>query len=394
MTPTDPRVALITYSTKPRGGVVHTLSLAEALFDAGVDVHVITLGDPAVGFYRPTRVPTVIVPSPPKHDRLEDRIFACIDALEAGLRAVAHRFDVLHTQDCISARAAARVRDDGAPFALLRTVHHIDDFTTEVLINCQNQAVQEPDRVLVVSDQWRKILLDEHGVEAEIVPNGVDATRFGPISAARRAELRHRIGADTPDGKHRFLLLSVGGIEPRKGTMHLVRALAALRGTVHPAPMLAIVGDHSFQDYRQYRDTCLELVKYLDLEIGHDVILLGEVPDSELPEWYRAADALAFPSTKEGWGLAVLEAMAADLPVVTSDLPVFHEYLTDGVDALMTPTRDVPALAEALTRVANSSELRARLVDNAHSVVERFSWQRSAARHQEIYAAHRVGARV
>ncbi len=92
--------------------------------------------------------------------------------------------------------------------------------------------------------------------------------------------------------------------------------------------------------------------------------------------------------------MAVLEAMAADLPVVTSDLPVFHEYLTDGVDALMTPTRDVPALAEALTRVANSSELRARLVDNAHSVVERFSWQRSAARHQEIYAAHRVGARV
>jgi glycosyltransferase-like protein len=394
VTPTGPRIALVTYSTKPRGGVVHTLSLAEALFAAGVDVHVITLGDPAVGFYRPTRVPTVIVPSPPKHDRLEDRIFACIDALEAGLRDVAHRFDVLHAQDCISARAAARVRDDGAALVVLRTVHHIDDFTTEVLINCQNQAVQEPDRVFVVSDQWRKILLDEHDVVAEVVPNGVDSTRFGPIGAARRTELRQRIGADTPDGQHRFLFLSVGGIEPRKGTMHLVRAMAALRGTVYPAPMLAIVGDHSFQDYRQYRDTCLDLLNYLDLEIGRDVILLGEVPDSELPEWYRAADALAFPSTKEGWGLAVLEAMAADLPVVTSDLPVFNEYLTDGVDALMTPTRDVPALAEALARIASSPELRAALVGNAHQVVERFSWQRSAARHQEIYAAHRSGVRV
>jgi glycosyltransferase-like protein len=381
-----PRIALVTYSTKPRGGVVHTLSLAEALFDAGVDVHVITLGDPAVGFYRPTRVPTVVVPSPPKYDRLEDRIFASIDALEAGLRNVADRFDVLHTQDCISARAAARVRDDGAAFALLRTVHHIDDFTTEVLINCQNQAIQEPDRVLVVSDQWRRILLDEHGVVADIVPNGVDAGRFGPISAARRTELRRRIGAETPDGQHRFVFLSVGGIEPRKGTMHLVRALAEMRGTIEPAPLLAIVGDHSFQDYRQYRDTCLKLLDYLDLEIGRDVILLGEVADSELPEWYRAADALAFPSTKEGWGLAVLEAMAAELPVVTSDLPVFHEYLTDGVDALMTPTRDVAALAQALARIASSPALRATLVDNAQPVVERFSWPRSAARHQEIYA--------
>ena len=51
-------------------------------------------------------------------------------------------------------------------------------------------------------------------------------------------------------------------------------------------------------------------------------VLLGTVPDAELPSWYAAADVLAFPSTKEGWGLAVLEAMSAGLPVVASDLPV------------------------------------------------------------------------
>jgi glycosyltransferase involved in cell wall biosynthesis len=52
----------------------------------------------------------------------------------------------------------------------------------------------------------------------------------------------------------------------------------------------------------------------LGLELGVDIVLLGAVTDLDLAGWYRAADKLAFPSVKEGWGLAVLEAMSADLP--------------------------------------------------------------------------------
>lgn len=385
------RIGLVTYSTKPRGGVVHTLSLAEALYDAGADITVITLGDPAVGFYRPTRVPTIVVPAPALKPTLEKRIFASIDALEVGLGAVADQFDVLHTQDCISARAAARVRDAGADVAVLRTVHHVDDFTTEVLINCQIQAIQEPDQVFVVSEQWRAILREEHAVDAEIVSNGVDAGRFAPITAQRRTELRRRAGIE-PDDVDRTLLLSVGGIEPRKGSIYLIQALAELKASVQPSPVLAVIGDHSFQDYQQYRDSCLELMTELGLEIGRDVILLGTVSDAELPEWYRAADVLAFPSTKEGWGLAVLEAMAAHLPVVTSDLPVFAEYLTDGVDALMSPVGDVSALAQTLARLCSSPQLRAQLAAQGQSVVDQYSWQRSAQRHLDLYAPYAQGS--
>ena len=94
--------------------------------------------------------------------------------------------------------------------------------------------------------------------------------------------------------------------------------------------MLAVVGGHSFQDYRAYRDRVLASLPGLGLRLDDDVVLLGTVPDAELPAWYAAADVLAFPSTKEGWGLAVLEAMSAGLPVVASDLPVFREYLHPG----------------------------------------------------------------
>jgi glycosyltransferase-like protein len=379
----SPRIALVTYSTKPRGGVVHTLSLAEALLDLGADVEVITLGNPDVGFYRPTRVPTIVVPAPGARPTLEERVFASVDALAAGLGQVADRFDVLHTQDCISARAAARVRDAGAAVEVLRTVHHIDDFTTPALIECQNRAVVEPDRVFVVSEHWRRLLAADYGVIAEVVPNGVDADRFAPISPARRHELRAGIGV----GGDQFLFLSVGGLEPRKGSVHLIRAMARLRSRLRPAPVLAVLGGHSFQDYRDYRDGCLALAAELDLQLGRDLVVLGTVSDADLGAWYRAADALAFPSTKEGWGLAVLEAMAASLPVVTSDLPVFQEYLTDEVDALMSPVGDDGALAASLEQVASSAELRDRLVAGGHKVVERFGWDASARRHLQIYLA-------
>jgi glycosyltransferase-like protein len=374
-------IALVTYSTKPRGGVVHTLALAEALAATGVPVHVVTLGAPGSGFYRPTTVPFTVVPAPARADTLEERVFASVDALERGLDSFGNRFSLVHTQDCISARAAARVRDERCGPRVLRTVHHIDDFTTQALVDCQRRAVLEPDLVLVVSQVWRKLLHAEFGVDAEVVHNGVDVERFVPIAPALRAQLRSRVGAN-----NRFLFLAVGGVEPRKGSVYLFEALAQLHKTLQPPPMLAIIGGHSFQDYRQYRDDALAQLERLGLVIGRDVVLLGTVPETEMAAWYRAADALAFPSVKEGFGLAVIEAMSAELPVVTSDLPVFREYLVAGRDALMAPVGDVGALAGAMRAVATDACVRHDLVAGGRRLVAKFGWPASAAEHRAIYS--------
>jgi glycosyltransferase-like protein len=376
-----PEIALVTYSTSPRGGVVHTLALAEALSAAGVPVHIVTLAEPGSSFYRHTSVPYTVVPAPPREATLEKRVFASVDALEQGLRCFGDRFALVHTQDCIAARAAARVRDAGIGPRVVRTVHHIDDFTTAALIDCQRQAVLEPDAVLVVSDVWRDLLRAEFGVTAEVVHNGVDVGRFAPIAPEWRADLRARIGATD-----RFLFLAVGGIEPRKGSTFLFEALARLHATMNPSPVLAVIGGHSFQDYERYRDDALSRLGPLGLTLGHDVVLLGTVPESEMAAWYRAADALAFPSVKEGFGLAILEAMSADLPVVTSDLPVFREYLVAGRDALMAPVGDVPALADALRAVATDATLRDGLINAGRPIAHRFSWQSCAEEHRAVYA--------
>ncbi len=360
---------------------MHTLALAEALIADGVDVHLLALGDPAAGLPRATSVPHTVLPAAPHAGTtLEQRVFAAIDTLEAGLAERADRFDVLHTQDCIAARAAARVRDAGAPVVVVRTVHHVDDFTTQALVECQRAAIAEPDRVLVVSEQWRRILADEYGRAATVVPNGVDAARFATAPPDRVAALRARLPPD------RFVFLAVGGIEPRKGTRHAFEALAEVKRRRGPIATLAIVGGHSFQDYTAYRDEALAALPGLGLVLGEDVVQLGTVADDELVGLYHAADALCFPSVKEGWGLVVLEAMAAGLPVLASDLPVFREYLVDGESALLPRAGDAGAIAAAMDRLIDDPQLRAHLQAGGAQVLPRYTWAASAAAHQAIYA--------
>ena len=397
-TPAAP-VALITYSTKPRGGVSHTLALGEALHANGHPVLIVGLGDPHQGFFRPVAAPTLIVPAPasPPNGGLEAKVDANIDALETALGTVAVRYPVLHAQDCISARAAARVRDTRAIAAttrpiVVRTVHHVDDFDTEKLMDCQRQAILEPDHVLVVSRMWQRILAGEYGVQAELAGNGVATQRFAAVDPGLVRRLRERVAPAGP------LVLSVGGIEPRKGTDTLVRALARLRQATPPQvrahtqpPRLAVIGGHSFQDHRWYRDQVLADLPALGLAAGpgpgpgQDVIELGTVPDEEIPAWYRAADVLAFPSTKEGFGLAPLEAMAAGTPVIVSDLPVFAEWLQPGRDALQVPVGDDVALAAALDRVLTNENLAARLRAAGQRLARQHSWSAEAGRHQRLY---------
>ena len=383
-----PPVALVTYSTKPRGGVVHTLHLAEALERAGQPVHVFALGDPGAGFFRPVRVPHTIIPAPPQAPLLEERVSRSVDALFAGLSSeAADRFPILHVQDCIAARAATRIRDEGADVRVIRTVHHVDDFTTEALIECQRRSILDPDLLLVVSQYWRRLLRNEYGVDAAVVTNGVDHERFARPARFDGAAMRARVKAEG-----RFLFLTVGGIEPRKNSLAIVEALARLRESVSPSPRLAIVGAHSFQDHTWYLEMVLARAEKLGLEIGTDLTQLGMVPDAELPDWYHAADAFVFPSVREGWGIAVLEAMSAGLPVIASDIPVFREYLQDGRGALLVPPDDRDALTTAMARLATDPQVRASLGREAPGLAARFTWQSCARRHMELYRAGLVDA--
>jgi glycosyltransferase involved in cell wall biosynthesis len=185
----------------------------------------------------------------------------------------------------------------------------------------------------------------------------------------------------------------VGGIEPRKGSRTLLAAFARARGRIGPDALLAVAGGETLFDYADYRDAWERDAADLGLVVHRgpapppdaDVAVLGPIPDDDMPALFRAADLFAFPSEREGFGLVVLEAQAAGLPVVASDLPVLHEFLRDGEDCVMVPVGDAEALAGALVTTLEDGALRERITRGGRATAGRFTWQAAAAAHEELY---------
>ena len=376
------RIAMLTYSVKPRGGVVHALEVSEALARRGHRVELAALARPDEELFRPTELPLRIVRHVPLEAPFDERVQAMLEAYADGLRPIlaAGSYDVVHAQDCLSANAALALRDEGVVDHVIRTVHHVDDFTSPSLIECQERSISGPDRVVCVTRPWVRRLAAEFGVSAGLVPNGVDAARFRPPRDAAERDADRRWAALG----RRLAVLTIGGVEPRKGSLCLLEGFARLRQAL-PArdPVLLIAGGTTLFDYRHELDRFSARAR--ELGVTEHVRVLGTLANDAVERLYRAADVFAFPSVKEGFGLAALEALAADLPVVASDLDVFRGFLTDGTSALLTPVGDDAALAVAIERVASDEVLRARLRAGGRAVVRRYTWDASAAAHERLY---------
>ncbi|MBF4160828.1 MSMEG_0565 family glycosyltransferase [Nocardioides acrostichi] len=360
------RIALLTYSTRPRGGVVHTLHLAEALADLGEEVHVWTLGRGGdTTFFRSVdpRVHVHAVAFEDPDDDVGARILRSIDLLRGALAPHVEGYDVVHAQDCISANAVLEL----APF--VRTVHHLDTFTTPELVACHERAVRRPDALVCVSAAVAAEVQAEYGRPATVIPNGVAAERFaaGATDDDGRALWRAQLGR---------YVLALGGIEPRKGSLDLLEAMALVRRS---RPTLADVrlvfgGGETLFDYRDYRAE----FERRAVELGVEPLVLGPVPDDDLPSLLAQAAALPFLSTKEGFGLAALEALAAGTPVVARDLPVLREVLGEAVAYGDGPS----SFAEALARVIEAPPP----VDTGQALAQRYTWPAAAASHLRFYA--------
>ncbi|MBD2023426.1 MSMEG_0565 family glycosyltransferase [Leptolyngbya sp. FACHB-711] len=384
------RIALFTYSTKPRGSVIHTLELAEALHQQGHQLCVYALDKDGRGFdyfvggtasprslacrYQPVPAGT----APPEIDRLiQQRIQEFVDFLEHHLQS--ENYDIFHAQDCISANALAALRQRGLVHSFVRTVHHIEDYNSPYLQHCQERSIREPDLCFCVSDYWQQQLLQQYGIHAPRVINGVNCDRFTPVSSAQDLQLKQQLQITGHP-----VFLTVGGIEPRKNTLQLVKAFARVQKSL-PKAQLVIAGGATLFDYQSYRDEFFALVHELELELDRSILLPGVIADEHLPCLYRCADAFVFPSVKEGWGLVVLEALASGLPTIVSDHAPFTEFLNSQQTLFAAP--DHPAsIAQAMLKSIQPDVSQA-LRQNSRSVVETYSWKTSAMMHLDHYQA-------
>jgi glycosyltransferase involved in cell wall biosynthesis len=182
-------------------------------------------------------------------------------------------------------------------------------------------------------------------------------------------ERRRRLGV--PDGDY---LLTVATLEPRKGLDVLLAAMAERPGTLPP---LVVAGQAGWGGVRP---------DVLARELGlapDQVVLLGRVPDADLAAVLHGAAVLVAPSRAEGFGLPVLEAMAAGVPVVSSDAPALVEV--GGGATVVTPVGDPALLGAALREVVGDAQRRSALGDSGRRRSADFTWTTVAERLWTLY---------
>jgi glycosyltransferase-like protein len=381
------QIALLTYSTKPRGGVIHTLELAEALYNQGHYVCVYALDKDNLGFHRTLNCPSKLVPTKPIADRqlflsgnidpvdelIKQRIKEFVDYLSQEEL----KYDIYHAQDCISANALKILRDCQKIPHFIRTVHHIDKFNSPYLQECHDRSILEPDLCLCVSQYWQQELQKEYQVYAPVVINGINTQRFSNQANGLESKLKQQLGIiGNP------VYLSIGGIEPRKNSLKLLQAFIKVLKT-HPQAQLIIAGGETLFDYELYRQEFFKIAQQHNINLDKSLILPGIITDQDLPVLYRCADAFVFPSIKEGWGLVLLEAIASGLPVITANIPPFTEFLSDKSAFLVDPNSD-NAIAQAMVDILDKNTTQ-KLINHSASIPSQYSWQKSANLHLSQY---------
>jgi len=334
-----------------------------------------------------TLVATAVDPPPPsplqwiKVDALSRPGFVVpVTYSRAASRALrGRRFDIVHNQggcatraqDVITAHSCHRawwemkfrqgeaLRAIANPFH--RAVLHVE------------QANYRPDRfrrAIAVSSSVARELTEYYGVDPDritVIPNAVDIARFQPPdAAARRARIRAQHGYADDD----VVLLFVGKEFRRKGLAAIIDALPALADSVK----LLVVGGDDPAAFRTQASTA---------GVGARVTFAGH--SSTVEDYFQAGDVFVFPTVYEAFGLVMLEAAAAGLPVVATPLGVAEEFIVDGRNGALI-ARDGASIARAVAPLAADRDLRRRLGEQARVDAGGYtSWDAVAARTLEVY---------
>jgi len=170
----------------------------------------------------------------------------------------------------------------------------------------------------------------------------------------------------------------VGRLEKRKGFGYLLRAFPAIKQAV-PEARLIVVGHYDADQARPY-------VEYAQRQGLRDVEFVGPVSNEDLPRYHKSAQLFCAPSTGfEALGIVLLEALAAGVPIVTTNIEGYRTVVTDGQDALVVPPRNSTALGQAIIRLLRDPDLRQRLVTEGHCTVQAYTWPVLARRITAFY---------
>jgi glycosyltransferase involved in cell wall biosynthesis len=292
-------------------------------------------------------------------------------------------FDVVHDNQCLGSGLLG-IQAAGLP--VLGTIHHpitvdrrIDMANAKsrfrrfgagrfyAFTKMQSRVAQQLPLIMTVSENSVTDIADGHGVSPDrmrVVHVGVDPKLFRPLPHVERVPGR--------------LMTTSSSDVPMKGLVYLLEAVAKLR-TERPEVELTVIGTPNPDG------PVMEAVRRFALEPA--VHFVSGVPDERIVELYAEAELAVVPSLYEGFSLPAVEAMAAGVPLVATTGGAIPEVVgDDGTTAALVPPADVGALVSTIAALLDDPARRAAIGEAGRQrAVERYSWERTAARTVELY---------
>jgi len=277
-------------------------------------------------------------------------------------------FDIIHAHSHLffSTNLCALVRKLGSP-PLVITNHGLISQTVPMWVHriylptVARWTYEAADKVICYTEE-DKSRLEDLGIDSDkivVIHNGIDTELFTP----REKE------------KNSNQILWIGRFTPGKGVEYLIDAFSILVKDF-PELRLVMVGKGPSRDAIKQ--------KVANLGLNGSVSIIDFVPNSELPDLYRASDVFVLPSLYEGVPRTILEAMACGVPVVCTELPQLVDIVRSC--GLLVPARDVEALADAVARVICDEELAKKFGRSGRDkVVRHYSWEDTVRRTIGVY---------
>lgn len=271
------------------------------------------------------------------------------------------------------------------PCALVATIHDLAPFHLAGKYDwarmfygrvIARQLAQRQDEIIAVS----RLTADDMGTffhtqadRVTVIPNGLDHDRFRPgSSAAARATVC------TPRNINGPFFLYVARLEhPAKNHVRLLEAFNGFKAATQSPWQLVLAGS----DWHGAETIHAQISAS---PFTSDIHRLGFVPSTDLPDWYRAADAFVFPSLFEGFGLPPIEAMACGCPVLTSSRGALGETVGDAAGPL--DPENISQMQQQLTRLSSDAGWRQQLRIAGLRRAQAFNWQTNATATLGVYA--------
>ena len=238
-------------------------------------------------------------------------------------------------------------------------------------------SIKRADKIITVSQSSKNDIIKYLNVpenKIEVVYNGVEYDRF-----AKTYREEDKVKVSQKYNLPCNYILYMGTLEPRKNIESIVEAFKLFneKSDIKEKNFkLVIAGKKGW-----LFESIFNLVESVNLQ--DDVIFTDYIDEADKPIIYQMASLFVFPSLYEGFGIPVLEAMAASVPVITSNVSSLSEVAGDA--AILVEPKDINSIADNMNRLLNDHELRKELINKGHIQAQKFTWEASAEKLYKIY---------